>query len=102
MEISRSDIITDTIVPGDFLKVPIDGYLDLLNINPIASQIAIINAINNPKYRFVVGALSRRQGKTYIGNIIAQVVALVPGCSILIVSPNYTLSQISFDLQRQL
>ena len=102
MEISRSDIITDTIVPGDFLKVPIDGYLDLLNIDPIASQIAIINAINNPKYRFVVGALSRRQGKTYIGNIIAQVVALVPGCTILIVSPNYTLSQISFDLQRQL
>lgn len=102
MEISRSDIITDTIVPGNFLKVPIEGYLDLLDIKPIPSQIAIINAINSEKYRFVVGALSRRQGKTYIGNIIAQVVALVPGCSILIVSPNYTLSQISFDLQRQL
>lgn len=102
MEISRTDIVTDRIVPGNFLKVPIEGYLELLNIEPIQSQIAIINAINNEKYRFVVGALSRRQGKTYIGNIIAQVVALVPGCSILIVSPNYTLSQISFDLQRQL
>lgn len=102
MEISREDIVTDRIVPGSFLKVPIDNYLDAIGIDPIQSQIAIINAINNDKYRFVVGALSRRQGKTYIGNIIAQVVALVPGCSILIVSPNYTLSQISFDLQRQL
>ena len=102
MEISREDIVTDRIVPGNFLKVPIDNYLDAIGIDPIKSQIAIINAINSDKYRFVVGALSRRQGKTYIGNIIAQVVALVPGCSILIVSPNYTLSQISFDLQRQL
>lgn len=63
---------------------------------------ALINALNNPKYRFVVGALSRRQGKTYIGNIVAQCVALVPGCHVLIVSPNYNLSQISFDLQRNL
>jgi len=102
VEISREDIVTDRIVPGNFLKVPIDNYLDAIGIDPIKSQIAIINAINSDKYRFVVGALSRRQGKTYIGNIIAQVVALVPGCSILIVSPNYTLSQISFDLQRQL
>ena len=102
MEISREDIVTDRIVPGNFLKVPIDNYLDAIGIDPIQSQVAIINAINNDKYRFVVGALSRRQGKTYIGNIIAQVIALVPGCSILIVSPNYTLSQISFDLQRQL
>ena len=102
MEISREDIVTDRIVPGNFLKVPIDNYLDAIGIDPIKSQIAIINAINSDKYRFVVGALSRRQGKTYIGNIIAQVIALVPGCSILIVSPNYTLSQISFDLQRQL
>ena len=62
----------------------------------------IINALNDPKYRFVVGALSRRQGKTYIGNIIAQCVALVPGCHVLIVSPNYNLSNISFDLQRNL
>jgi len=102
VEISREDIVTDRIVPGNFLKVPIDNYLDAIGIDPIKSQIAIINAINSDKYRFVVGALSRRQGKTYIGNIIAQVIALVPGCSILIVSPNYTLSQISFDLQRQL
>jgi phage terminase large subunit len=67
---------------------------------PLPSQIGIINAVN--KYRFVVAAISRRQGKTFIANIIGQVVALVPGSNILIVSPNYSLSQISFDLQRQL
>ena len=47
-------------------------------------------------------ALSRRQGKTYIANIIGQLVSLVPGSNILIMSPNYSLSQISFDLQRNL
>jgi hypothetical protein len=102
MEISRKDIVLDSVVKGDFLKVPITGYLELLGIDPIPSQIAIINAINNPKYRFIVGALSRRQGKTYVGNIIAQCVSLVPNSHVLIVSPNFNLSQISFDLQRNL
>jgi phage terminase large subunit len=103
MEVSRKDLITSQITKSkDFLKVPIEGYLQLLGIEAIPSQIALINALNNPKYRFVVGALSRRQGKTYIGNIVAQCVALVPGCHVLIVSPNYNLSNISFDLQRNL
>ena len=103
MEVSRKDLITSQITKSkDFLKVPIEGYLQLLGIEAIPSQVALINALNNPKYRFVVGALSRRQGKTYIGNIVAQCVALVPGCHVLIVSPNYNLSNISFDLQRNL
>ena len=102
MEISRKDLVQNQLTKGTFLKIPIEGYLELLGISPIPSQVALINALNNPKYRFVVGALSRRQGKTYIGNIVAQCVALVPGCHVLIVSPNYNLSQISFDLQRNL
>ena len=102
MEISRKDIVLDSVVKGDFLKVPITNYLELLGVEPIPSQIALINAINNPKYRFIVGALSRRQGKTYVGNIIAQCVSLVPNSHVLIVSPNFNLSQISFDLQRNL
>lgn len=103
MKVSRKDIVTDRIIPSkEFLKVPVEGYLNLLGIEPIPSQIAIINALNNPKYRFVVAALSRRQGKTFIANIIAQCVALVPGSHVLIVSPNYNLSQISFELQRKL
>jgi len=106
VEISRRDIVSDEIVElrseSRFLKLPVDPYLDLLNITPLPSQIAIINAINNPKYRFVSAAVSRRQGKTYIANIIGQLVSLVPGSNILIMSPNYSLSQISFDLQRNL
>lgn len=103
---SRSDIITDRILdskdPRRFMKVPISRYLDLLGVTAVDPQIAIINAINNPKYRFITAALSRRVGKTYIANIIGQVTALVPNSNILIMSPNYGLSQISFELQRQL
>jgi hypothetical protein len=106
LEISRSDVQADKLVeyPKDerFIKLPIQQYMELLGITPIASQVALINALNNPKYRFVVAALSRRQGKTYIANIIGQLVALVPGTNVLIMSPNYSLSQISFDLQRNL
>ena len=85
-----------------FIKLPIDGYMELLGVTPNTSQNAIINAINNPKYRFICAAVSRRQGKTYIANIIGQLVTLVPGSNVLLMSPNYSLSQISFDLQRQL
>jgi hypothetical protein len=106
VEISRRDVPSDEIAEyrseTRFLKLPVDPYLDLLNVTPLPSQIAIINAINNPKYRFVSAAVSRRQGKTYIANIIGQLVSLVPGSNILIMSPNYSLSQISFDLQRNL
>ena len=106
IEISRSDIASDfhmDLPPEDrFIKLPIEGYLDLLGVNPNTSQTAIINAINNPKYRFVCAAVSRRQGKTYISNIIGQLVCLVPNSHVLLMSPNYSLSQISFDLQRSL
>ena len=85
-----------------FIKLPISHYLELLGTTPNSAQIALINALNNPKYRFVCAAISRRQGKTYITNVIGQLVSLVPNSHILIMSPNYALSQISFDLQRQL
>lgn len=106
LEISREDISPDEIVEYSkdvrFIKLPIESYLELLGIEAIRSQIALINAINSPDYRFVVAALSRRQGKTYIANIIGQLTALVPNTNVLIMSPNYSLSQISFDLQRSL
>ena len=106
VQISRQDIVSDEIFElqseARFLKLPVNEYLDLLGIAALPSQKAIINAINNPKYRFVCAAVSRRQGKTYIANIIGQLVSLVPGSNILIMSPNYSLSQISFDLQRNL
>ena len=106
VQISRRDIIDHEILELQsetrFLKLPVDPYLELLGVEPLPSQKAIINAINNPKYRFVCAAVSRRQGKTYIANIIGQLVSLVPNSNILIMSPNYSLSQISFDLQRNL
>lgn len=106
MLVSRADIATDYIMEFTeeerFLKIPITKYLDKIGIVPVPPQIAIINALNNPKYRFITAAVSRRVGKTYIANIIAQLIFLVPGCNVLIMSPNYSLSQISFELQRNL
>lgn len=106
LTISRQDIVGEYLQEFNeqdrYLKLPVDGYMDLLGIEPNSSQNAIINAVNNPKYRFVCAAVSRRQGKTYIANIIGQLVSLVPGSHILLMSPNYSLSQISFDLQRNL
>ena len=106
LDISRKDIISTEIMEFDassrFIKLPISHYLELLGTTPNSAQIALINALNNPKYRFVCAAISRRQGKTYITNVIGQLVSLVPNSHILIMSPNYALSQISFDLQRQL
>jgi len=106
VQISRADIVWESLLDLQsetrFLKLPVEPYLELLGITPLPSQVAIINAINNNKYRFVCAAVSRRQGKTYIANIIGQLVSLVPNSNILIMSPNYALSQISFDLQRNL
>jgi len=106
IEISRSDIVSDYLMNYEteerFIKLPIEGYLDLLGIEPNSSQSALINAINNTKYRFVCAAVARRQGKTYISNIIGQLICLVPNSHVLLMSPNYSLSQISFDLQRNL
>lgn len=110
LEVSRDDIRTDIIEDfgaDSFLKLPIEKYLDLLppekgnKIVPIGPQIALINAVNNPKYRFIVAALSRRTGKSFISNIIGQLTVLVPGNEVLIIAPNYSLSAISWDLQRK-
>ena len=113
-DISRSEI-TEFPVATRFIKLPITNYLKLLPAtDPVTremstawdqinrAQIALINAVNNPKYRFICAALARRLGKTYIANVIGQLVMLVPGCNILIISPNYNLSSISFELQRKL
>ena len=119
LTISRPDIssteITEFPIHSRFIKLPIASYLKLLPaIDAITyekstawdqlnnPQKALINAVNSPKYRFVCAALSRRLGKTYIANIIAQLVILVPGSHILIMSPNFTLSSLSFEIQRKL
>ena len=119
LDISRpgisSEDITEYPIATRFIKLPIKNYLKLLPAkDPVTllpstvwdqingPQIALINAINDPRFRFVCAALSRRLGKTYIANIIAQLIQLVPGCNVLIMSPNFSLSSISFELQRNL
>ena len=83
-----------------FIKLPIDRYLEVLDIKPNRPQCAIVNAVNDPRYRFIVACVSRRLGKTFISNIIGNLVALYPKSNVLIISPNYNLSGISWDLQR--
>lgn len=107
LKISRVDVeceeLTEFPVETRFIKLPVKPYLKLLGAWDTINrpQIALINAVNNPKYRFICAALARRLGKTYVSNMIAQLVALVPGCHVLIISPNYNLSSISFELQRK-
>lgn len=110
LTISRTDVSADIIqsFPQDqrFLKLPVERYVEQVRARKIIDgdlnrpQIALVNACNNPKYRFIVAALSRRVGKTTVANMIAQLVDLVPGSHVLIMSPNYSLSSISFELQR--
>jgi phage terminase large subunit len=106
--VSRPDVECEHIVefPAThrFIKLPIVNYLKLLGIYETINrpQTALINAANDPKYRFICAALARRLGKTYIANVVGQLVSLVPGCNVLIMSPNYNLSGISFELQRRL
>lgn len=119
LTISRADIerdrLTEFPLSSRFIKLPVPAYLKLLPARDAETgenstawaqtnrpQIALINAVNNPKYRFICAALARRLGKTYIANIVGQLVALIPGCNILIMSPNYNLSSISFEIQRKL
>lgn len=98
LKISRQDVecgrITPFPVATRYIKLDIQAYMELLDIwkDVNRPQLALINAINNPKYRFVCAALARRLGKTYIANIIGQLVTLVPGSNVLIISPNYRLS----------
>lgn len=112
LKVSREDISCDIITEYSasqrFIKLPIAAYLKLLvfaghNVYDELNrpQIALINAANSPKYRFICAALSRRLGKTFIANVIGQLVTLVPGSNVLIMSPNYNLSSISFELQRK-
>ena len=110
LTISRQDVSADEIqqFPQDkrFLKLPVERYVEQVRARRIIDgelnrpQIALVNACNNPKYRFIVAALSRRVGKTTVANMIAQLICLVPDSNVLIMSPNYSLSSISFELQR--
>lgn len=65
-------------------------------IEPNEPQIAIINAINDPRHRFVVACVSRRVGKSFISFALAFLKALEPNNKILVVAPNYSLAEIGW------
>ena len=94
------DRLVDFPVQERFLKLPFENLLKLHGVTPIEPQYALINAINDPEYRFVVAALSRRTGKTYISNLIAHAITLIPGSNVLVMAPNYSLASISWDEQK--
>lgn len=103
MLVSRSAVelerVVDFPVADRFIKLPVDKFLEVEGIEPIAPQIALINAANDPQYRFITAVLSRRTGKTYMGNVIAFLKLLEPGSQVLIIAPNYSLAQISWNQQ---
>jgi hypothetical protein len=103
MEISREAVNIQEVVhfplTDRYLKLPFENVLEVHDVKPIIPQIALINAINDPHYRFVVAALARRTGKTFIANLIAHAVTLIPGSAVLIMAPNYSLAKISWDEQ---
>lgn len=98
----RYDALVDFPVEERFLKLPIEAFLELEGIEPIAPQIAMINAIQDPRHRQIVGCLSRRTGKTFISNTVAFLKAMEPNTNVLIVSPNFSLSSISWNEQVRL
>lgn len=65
-------------------------------IIPNKPQIAIINAINDPRHRFVVACVSRRVGKSFISFALAFLKSLEPNNKILVVAPNYSLAEIGW------
>lgn len=110
LKVSRKDISFEEInipegglfsIPTDEGRVTLDveGYIAMHGMELISPQIAMINAIASNKYRFIVGCLSRRTGKTTIANLALNLVSLIPGTTCLIMAPNYNLAQISWDLQ---
>ncbi len=75
MIVSRADIQVNKFEKFDkpFLIFPPENYLAELGIEANKPQMAIVNGINNPKYRFGVAAIARRLGKTFIANVIGQI-----------------------------
>ncbi len=112
LNISRQDVSSTEIQQLDsHLPFDIEKFLHSILIknekneqvilDPIGPQIAMINGFLNSKYRFLVGCLSRRTGKTLISNALGLITILQPDTDVLIISPNYNLSLISYELQRK-
>lgn len=106
MQISRSDIRSDILVEYPlaerFIKIPIQNYLEEEGIAPNAPQIALLNAINDPRYRFITGCLGRRVGKSYVSFNVAFLKALEPNTKVLIIAPDFSLANVGLSIMSDL
>jgi hypothetical protein len=100
MELSRDYISRTSITPYPvserFFKLPVENMMATEGIIPNEPQIAIINALNDPNLRFVVGCVSRRVGKSFIAYTLGFLKALEPNVKVLVVCPNYSLANIGW------
>lgn len=92
-----SDQITNFSVEERFLKIPVENFLKEEGITPNPPQYAMLNAINDPKYRFIVGCIGRRVGKSYISFTVAFLKALEPNTKVLLISADYSLASLGYD-----
>lgn len=106
MKVSRSYINTKEIVnfPVNerFFALDIQNLLDLEQIEPNEPQIAIVNAVNDPRHRFVTACISRRVGKSFIAYTMGFLKLLEPNTEVLIVAPNYSLANIGWEHSKRL
>lgn len=100
MKVSRSYVninnIVDFPLESRFFALPIENLLDVEGIQPNNPQIAIINALNDPRHRFVTACVSRRVGKSFIAYTLGFLKLLEPNVKVLVVAPNYSLANIGW------
>ena len=100
MKVSRDFIDIDALVEYNiherFFKLPVDNMLEIEGIIPNRPQIAIINALNDPRIRFVTACVSRRVGKSFIAYTLGFLKSLEPFSKVLIMCPNYSLTGIGW------
>lgn len=106
MEISRDYINTQDVVDFGidkrFFKLPVANLLAQEGITPNSPQIAIINALEDPRHRFVTACVSRRVGKSFIAYTLGFLKLLEPNVKVLVVAPNYSLANIGWSQIRGL
>lgn len=106
MQVSRDYVNCDRLIDfpqeGAFFKLPIAKFLEMEGIVPNKPQIAILNALNDPRHRFVVACVSRRVGKSFIAYNSAFLKLMEPGTMVLVVAPNYSLANVGWRIIKQL
>lgn len=80
-----------------FFKLPVQNFIEMNGIVPRPAQIPVINALNDPRYRFIVAPLARRSGKSFISYELAFLKALEPETTILVMAPSYSLASIGWN-----